>query len=88
MARFIVIHGTPPAVTQDQFIAGAKSVATSLPTDTDWLNSWVAGEAGKLVCEWEAPDADAIRASLQPVKDLIPIETIYEVEWIDPRWYK
>ena len=88
MSRFIVIHSTPPAATQDQLIAGAKRVAASLPAHTDWLNSWAAAEAGKLLCEWEAPDADAIRASLEPVRDLFPIETIYEVQWIDPRWYK
>ena len=88
MPRFIVIHGTPPAATQDQLIAGARRVAASLPAETDWLKSWAAGEAGKLICEWEAPDADAVRAALELVKDLFPIETIYRVEPIDPQWYE
>ena len=88
MSRFIVIHGVPGEATQQELIAGAKAVAASLPTGTDWLNSWAAGPSGKMFCEWEAPDADAIRASLEPVRDLFPIETIYEVQWIDPRWYK
>jgi hypothetical protein len=88
MSRFIVIHGAPPAITQDQVVDGAKSVVASLPADAEWLNSWAAGPEAKLICEWEAPDPEAIRAALEPIKDLFPIETMYEVEWIDPQWYK
>jgi hypothetical protein len=88
MARFIVIHGIPPQATQDKLIAGARRVVASLASGTEWLNSWSAGKAEKLFCEWEAPDADAIRASLEPVKDLFPIEALHEVQWIDPQWYK
>jgi hypothetical protein len=88
MARFIVVHGTPEQATQDELIRGAKKVTASLPTDTKWLNSWSAGKAEKLFCEWEAPDAEAIRASLKPVTDLFPIDEIHEVVWINPEWYK
>ena len=87
MARFIAIHSVPAHATQEQVFAGAKRVKASLAPGTDWLNSWGVPEADKLFCEWEAPDVDAIRASLEPVKDLFPIEIIYEVEWIDPQWY-
>jgi hypothetical protein len=88
MSRFIVIHSGPPEITQDQVVDGARSVVASLPADTDWLNSWAAGREAKLICEWEAPDAEAIQAALEPIIDLFPIETIYEVEWIDPQWYE
>jgi hypothetical protein len=87
MARFIVIHNIPAQAAQDQIVDGARKVAASLAPGTEWLNSWLASES-KLFCEWEAPDADAIRTSLEPVKDLFSIKTIYEVEWIDPQWYK
>ena len=88
MARFIVIHGTPSQAPQDQIIQGARKVVASLAPGTEWRNSWISAQAEKLFCEWEAPDADTIRASLEPAKDLFPVETIYEVEWIDPKWYK
>jgi hypothetical protein len=88
MARFIVIHSAPSNFTQDQVINGAKRVIASLAPETEWLNSWVVPEVEKLFCEWEAPDADAIRASLEPIKDLFPVETIYAVEWMDPQWYQ
>jgi hypothetical protein len=88
MARFIVIHDIPPQATQDQIIGGAKSVVASLTPGTEWLNSWMVPEARKLFCEWEAPDADVIRSSLEPVKHLFPIESLHEVEWVDPKWYR
>jgi hypothetical protein len=87
MARFIVIHRIPAQATQDQTIDGARKVAASLAPGVEWLNSWLSREAG-LFCEWEAPDADAIRAALETVADLFPIEECYEVERIDPQWYK
>lgn len=88
MARFIVIHDIPPQATQDQIIGGAKNVVASLTSGTEWLNSWMVPEARKLFCEWEAPDANAIRSSLESVKHLFPIESLYEVEWVDPKWYR
>lgn len=87
MARFIVIHDTPERATQDEIIRGAKKVTASLAPDIKWLNSWSAGEVAKLFCEWEAPDADAVRASLEPAKELFPIEAIHEVQWVNPEWY-
>ena len=88
MARFIVIHNTPLQTTQDKLIDSAKKVATSLAPGTEWLNSWWIPETQKFFCEWEAPDADAIRASLESSKDLFPIESLYEVQWVDPHWYR
>lgn len=87
MARFIIIHRVPTQATQDQTIDAARQVVASLAPGVEWLNSWLSREA-KLFCEWEAPDADAIRAALETVADLLPIEACYEVVRIDPQWYK
>ena len=89
MARFMVIHNPPQHVTQDQAIDAARQVAVSLAPEVEWLNSWwISGDVQRLYCEWEAPDADAVRASLRPIQDLLPIEALHEVQWIDPKWYK
>lgn len=87
MARFIVTHSMAEG-TQEQFVDGAKKVATSLAAGAEWLNSWWVAETEKLICEWEAPDAEAVRASLEVVKDLFPVETIHEAQRIEPQWYK
>ena len=88
MARFIVVHSGPEEGYQDEMIGFARQVAASLPPGTEWRNSWAAGEASKLFCEWEAPSKEAIEATLEAAGALFPIETIHEVEWIDPEWYK
>jgi hypothetical protein len=87
MARFMVIHSLPAQATQEQTFDGARKVVASLAPGTEWLNSWLSSEE-RLFCEREAPDADTIRASLEQVADLFPIQALYEVERIDPRWYK
>ena len=88
MTRFIAIHSTAPEATQDQLINSARKVMASLSPGTEWLNSWVVPELDKVFCEWKAPNPEAIRTALEPAKDQLPIESLYEVEWIDPRWYE
>lgn len=87
MARFIVIHMTPEKVTQDEIIEAGRTVVASQVRGARWLNSWVAGEAEKLFCEWEAPDAEAVRASMKPVIHLFPVKEMHEVIWVNPEWY-
>jgi hypothetical protein len=88
VARFIVIHTAPSHVTQDQAIDGARQVVASMAPGAEWLNSWwIPGQVQRLFCEWEAPDSNAVRASLEPIKDLMPIESLNEAQWIDPKWY-
>jgi hypothetical protein len=88
MARFMVVHQTPAGATQEQLIAGARKLSASLTPGTQWLNSWwFAGEVGQLFCEWEAESEDAIRASLEPVKELFPILSMHLVTKIEPAWY-
>ena len=88
MARFIATHGSASHGTQDGLFECGRKIIASLPEGTEWLNSWWIPESGKLLCEWEAPDPDAVRTALEPAKDLFPIETIQEVQWADPQWYK
>ena len=87
MARFIVIHGVTQA-TQDQIFESARAVVASLAPGAEWLNSWWVPATEKVICEWEAPDVNAIHASLGSAGDVLPIETIHEVQWVDPKWYK
>ncbi|UCC89475.1 MAG: DUF4242 domain-containing protein [Anaerolineales bacterium] len=88
MARYMVTHHSTPQASQEEVIQAARQVVASLPPGTEWLSSWWVAESGKLICEWEAPDPGVIRASLEPAKAFFPIETIDEVQWIDPQWYR
>ena len=88
MARFIVTHSSVAEATQAQLFESARHVVASLAPGTEWLNSWWFPATGKFLCEWEAPDEDTIRISLGSAVDLFPIETIEEVQWVNPHWYE
>lgn len=87
MPRFIVTHDMANC-TQEQLLECTRTLAGSLTEDTYWIQSWWVLEKNKLLCEWVGENADGVRAMLEPSKDLIPIESICEVQWIDPTWFK
>ena len=88
MARFIVVHTPVTELTQDQIVDGIRAMVASLEPETEWISSWYASEENKMFCEWEAPDEEAIRASIGEGLKLNPIETIYEVIAVDPNLFK
>lgn len=87
MPRFIALHTVPAEMGQDQLIAEIKTLVASLPEGTIWLNSWILPQEDRLMCEWEAPDAAAVRAALEPVAHVVPTQALHEVEWVDPAWF-
>ena len=88
MARVLIIHNIPEHATQDQLFAGAKQLVASLKPGVEWLDSYAAADMQRMFCFWEGPSAEEIHAALGPVIDLFPVESMHEVEWIDPQWYK
>ncbi len=89
MARFIVVHNVAvEEISQDRLVDLAKQVAARLEPGVEWISSWYTSEANKLLCEWEAPDEEAIRVALGEALKVYPIEIIYSVVYINPAWYK
>ena len=88
MTRFIVVHTPSSEITQDQLFEGARRVLTTLESGVQWLNSWSAGDANKVFCEWEAPDAETIRRALVQVERIMPIDEIHHVVHVDPNLFK
>jgi hypothetical protein len=88
MARFIVVHTPIPEITQDQLFESARKIWTTLEPGVQWLNSWSAGEANKVFCEWEAPDAEILRRALVQVEHIMPIDEIHPVVHVDPNLFK
>lgn len=86
MTRFIVIHRLPDGVTQENVFAVGKAALARLSGDVRWLRSWVLPEDNRILCEWEAPSSETIRATLEGL-DLFPIEGIHAAEFVDPAWF-
>jgi hypothetical protein len=88
MPRYMVVHSTGGITDQEEAVAAARKLVSSLPPESKWLNSWLALEKAKMFCEWEAPGTDALSAVLEPVAGIMPVEAIYEVAQVDPSWYE
>jgi hypothetical protein len=88
MARFIVVHTPNPAFTQDQMFESARKIWAILEPGVQWLNTWSAGDANKVFCEWEAPDAETIRRILTQVEHIMSTDEIHPVVHIDPSLFK
>ncbi len=55
--------------------------------DARWLASWYSAPSKVMYCEWEAPNAEAIRKCFTSKElDMAPIERIDEVAYINPEW--
>ena len=89
MARFIVVHTPNPEITQDQLFESARKIWAALEAGVQWLNTWSAGDANKVFCEWEAPDAEALRRNLaHHVEHIMSTDEIHPVVHIDPSLFK
>jgi hypothetical protein len=88
MPRYIVVHSTAGITDQEETIAAVRKMVRTLPSDTEWMNSWLALQRAKMFCEWEAPDTDTLLDALEPILEDTPVEGIYEVSQVDPSWYE
>ena len=78
MPRYI-IERTTGSLTQEQLEEAAKqSIAalTGLP-GVKWVRSYVSDREGKIYCEYDAPDEDAIREHARIAG--LPVDSIAEV---------
>lgn len=78
MPRYI-IERTVPALTREELEqAGRRSVAVldKLP-GVVWIRSYVSDSDGKIYCEYDAPDPEAIREHARRAG--LPVDRIVEV---------
>ena len=78
MPRYI-IERTVGSLTREELDAAARrsnAVIASMPGVT-WIRSYVSDAEGKMYCEYDAPDADAIRLHAQRAG--LPVDRIAEV---------
>ena len=87
MARFIVVHTPNPEFTQDQMLESVREIWNVLEPGVQWLNSWSAGKANKVFCEWEAPDAETIRRTLTKLEHIMSTDEIHSVVQVDPNLF-
>ena len=78
MPRFL-IERTVGTLTPEQIDAGARRSIEVLGTMSDvvWIRSYYSDAEGKIYCEYEAPNVDAIREHARQAG--LPVDRILEV---------
>jgi hypothetical protein len=82
MGKFVVVHPVGEGMTAEAAAPVAKAVKANCTADAYWIRSWYLPEEGKLYCEWDAKDADAIRSAMTAAGRIVPqppVEGIYLV---------
>jgi len=78
MPRYIIERSVPALTSEELDAAGRLSVAVlgEMPGVT-WIRSYVSDTDGKIYCEYDAPDAEAIREHARRAG--LPVDRIVEV---------
>lgn len=80
MSKFVVVHPVGGAMSAEDAAPVAKAVKANCTPDAYWIRSWYLPEEGKLYCEWDAKDADSIRAAMTAAAKMVPqppVEGVY-----------
>jgi hypothetical protein len=66
MARVIVEQAFEPPISDEDYAAFAKRLDPCLQAQNAvWRRSYIAADKRRMTCEFEAPDADAVRAAMR-----------------------
>jgi hypothetical protein len=92
MPKFLAVHTLPAPVTiQEATPLAKKAKAANTAVDAYWVSSWLqlneAGKIHKILCEWNAVDAQAVRRELAKVPEF-PVDGIYPMAKIDSEDYR
>jgi hypothetical protein len=83
MGKFLVVHPVGKDMDFEAATPVARAVKASCNADAYWIRSSYVPEEGKLYCEWEAKDADAVRGAMaeaaKALPQFLPIEGVYAV---------
>lgn len=78
MPRYIITRTVGRLSHEELEAAGRRSVeALNNMTGVIWIRSYVSDSEGKIYCEYDAPDAEAIREHARRAG--LPVDTIAEV---------
>ena len=90
MPKFIAVHPLPKPATADEGAPIAKMARANSTREVYWVRSWAqcneGGKITKLLCEWNAGSADAVKEALKNVP--VPTEGVYPLVVVDSEDYR
>ena len=86
MPKYLAVHPVGKEVTAEAVTPLGRAVKAQATTDAYWVRSIYARDEGKLYCEFDAKDADAVRQVVDkanatlPEAARVPTEGIYKID--------
>ena len=92
MAKFLAVHTLPaPATIEEATPLGKAAKKANTNIDAYWVSSWCQlneeGKIIKILCEWNAIDADLVRNELAKVPEL-PVDGVYPLMVVSSEDYR
>ena len=91
MGKFLAVHTLPGPTTTDEVAPIAKAAKASSGADAYWVGSWLQmneeGKITKILCEWDAKNAESIRTILAKIPGL-PVDGVYPMGKVDAEAYR
>ncbi len=91
MGKFLVVHPLSSPVTVEEGTPIAKAVKANSTLDAYWVGSWAQlnqqGKITKLLCEWDAKDAESVRKIVSKIPGL-PTEGVYPISKLDAEAFR
>jgi len=83
MGKFLVVHPVGGDMDMEAATPLARTIKAECTADAYWVRSWYVPGEGKLYCEWDAKDADAVSQVMaqaaKAVPQVPPVEGIYAI---------
>ncbi len=90
MPKFLAIHPLPAPVTLEEAAPAGKAAKAASTVDAYWVGAWSQnneeGKIVKILCQWNATNAEEIRKVLAKVP--IPLEGVYPMTVVDAEDYR
>ncbi|MEM1278441.1 MAG: nickel-binding protein [Cyanobacteria bacterium P01_H01_bin.152] len=78
-----VVEGTYPPVTQEFWnMANARNMDCYKPRGVEWLHSFMSSDRTRIICELNAPDAEAIRETYRRLNT--SFERVWSAQLLKP----
>ncbi len=91
MGKFLVSHTLPSPTAFEEAGAIGKAVKAACTSDAYWIGSWAQlneqGKILKILCEWDAKDAQSIRKIVDKIPKL-PTDGIWPMAKVDGESYR
>jgi hypothetical protein len=91
MGKFLAVHTLPSPATIEEATPIAKAAKANSTLDAYWVSSWLQmneqGKATKILCEWDAKDAESVRKILAKIPGL-PVDGVYPMGKVDAEAYR